>query len=115
MEAFESELVRRLPLAKATLELFDFVLEQRWLDRLYESNRGRGYTAELTFPAFVGLLRGCLLVHGGSGHKGVVAAEEAGTMPVAQSSFYRKLGRMPMDVSQALLRDCTARLHELVP
>jgi hypothetical protein len=115
MEAFDMELVKRLPLAQATLELFDFVLERQWLDQLYERSRGHCYTAELTFPAFVGLLRDCLLVHGGSGHKGVVAAEQAGTMPVAQSSFYRKLSRMPVEVSQALLRECTARLHELVP
>lgn len=115
MEAFDAEVVKRLPLGQAALQLFDFVLEPRWLDRLYEDHRGHCYTAELTFPALVELLRDCLLIHGGSGHKGVVAAEQAGTMPVAQSSFYRKLGRMPAEVSQALLRECTARLQELVP
>jgi len=115
LEAFDTALIERLPLAEATLQLFDFVLEPKWLDRLYEEHRGRCYTDELTFPAFVGLLRDCLLMHGGSGHKGVVEAEKAGTMPVAQSSFYRKLSRMPVEVSEAMLRECTLRLHELVP
>jgi hypothetical protein len=45
----------------------------------------------------------------------VVAAEEAGTMPVNQSNFYRKLANMPVAVSQALLRTCTARLAEALP
>lgn len=115
MEAFIEEVVRRLPLAQAVLHLFDFAFESKFLDRLYDDHRGRCYTGELTFPVLLGLMRDCLMVHSGSGHKGVVAAEEAGTMPVHQSSFYRKLGNMPAEVSQALLRDCTARLSGLVP
>lgn len=115
MDAFIGEVVRRLPLAQAVLHLFDFAFEPRFLDEIYEQHRGRCYTDELTFPALVGLMRDCLLVHGGSGNKGVVAAEQAGAMPVAPSSFYRKLAKMPAEVSQALLRACTARLAELVP
>lgn len=115
MEAFLAEVVRRLPVAQAVLHLFDFAFEPRLLDRIYEEHRGRCYTDELTFPDLVGLMRDCLLVHGGSGRKGVVAAEAAGTMPVDQSNFYRKLANMPVAVSQALLRTCTARLAEVLP
>jgi hypothetical protein len=115
MDAFIEEVVRRLPLAQAVLHLFDFAFEPRFLDEIYEQHRGRCYTDELTFPALVGLMRDCLLVHGGSGRKGVVAAEQAGAMPVDQSSFYRKLANMPAAVAQALLRACTRRLAELVP
>lgn len=115
MDAFVDEVIARLPLAQAVLQVFDHALEPTLLGELYEHNRGRGYTVELTFPRFVTLLRDCLLVHGGSGHAGVSAAEAAGRMPVDESSFYRKLARMPLAVSQALLGRCTARLGELVP
>jgi Transposase DDE domain len=115
MEAFVREVIDRLPLAQAVLQLFDFALEPALLQGLYEENRGRCYTADLTFATFVRLVRDCLLVHGGSGHQGISAAEQAGQMPVDESSFYRKLGRMPAAVSEALLRQCTARLGEVMP
>lgn len=115
MDAFIEEVVRRLPLAQAVLHVFDFAFEPRRLEDLYERHRGRCYTDALTFPAMLGLMRDCLLVHGGSGNKGLVAAGQAGAMPVAPSSFYRKLANMPAAVSQALLAACTARLAELVP
>lgn len=86
MEAFVREVMGRLPLASAVLELFDFAFEPRLLESLYEENRGRCYTSELTFGKFLSLLRDCLLVHGGSGHRGVAAAEAAGEMPVDESS-----------------------------
>jgi hypothetical protein len=115
MDAFIEEVVRRLPLAQAVLHLFDFAFEPRFLEDLYERHRGRCYTDALTFPALLGLMRDCLLVHGGSGNKGLVAADQAGAMPVAPSSFYRKLANVPAAVSQALLRACTRRLAGLVP
>ena len=94
VEAFVRQVIERLPLASAVLELFDSALEPQLLESIYEEHRGRCYTTELTFGRFVSLLRDCLLIHGGSGHQGVVAAEAAGDMPVDESSFYRKLGRM---------------------
>jgi hypothetical protein len=112
MDAFIEEVVRRLPLAQAVLHLFDFAFEPRFLDEIYEQHRGRCYTDELTFPALVGLMRDCLLVHGGSGRKGVVAAEQAGAMPVDQSSFYRKLANMPdvLDTDGKKLKRAAKRL-----
>ena len=55
-DAFVAEMVTRLPLAQAVLQLFDYALEPALLQEVYDGNRGRCYTAGLTFPAFVGLL-----------------------------------------------------------
>jgi hypothetical protein len=114
-DGFESELARRLPLATAVLEAFGFAFEDAALEALYEANRGRCYTGVLEFPRFIAMLRDCLLEHGGSGHRMCAEARRGGTLEVDQSSFYRKLANMPVAVSRALLRQCTARLVGLLP
>ena len=110
---FKREVAGRLPLAQAALEAFGFAFDSAFLDKLYERHRGRGYTDALTFPHLAGLVRSCLLEHEGSGHRGCTEAERDGTLGVDESSFYRKLAKMPVAVSRALLSEGTARLGEL--
>ena len=50
MDAFERQLKERLPLACATLELFDFAFDDALLAAVYDGHRGRCYTDTLTFP-----------------------------------------------------------------
>jgi hypothetical protein len=115
MDAFAAQLIERVPLARATLELFDFAFDDELLRRVYDEHRGRCYTDELTFPRLLALVRDCLLQHKGSGHRMFVELERDGAEPVDESNFYRKLARTPVAVSRALLRQCTARLTELMP
>lgn len=115
MDAFSEQLVERLPLACATLELFDFAFDDGLINGIYDGHRGRCYTDLLSFPRLLELVRDCLLQHGGSGHRLFLELERDGAEPVDESNFYRKLARMPVAVSRALLRRCTARLSELVP
>jgi hypothetical protein len=115
MDAFDRQLKSRLPLACATLELFDFAFDDALLAAVYEQHRGRCYTDTLTFPDLLRLVRDCLLQHAGSAHKLFVELERDGREPVDESNFYRKLARTPVAVSRALLRQCTARLTELMP
>lgn len=110
MQAFSQQLFDRIPLARAVLELFDFAFEDRLLQSLYDQHRGRCYTDALTFPRLLELVRDGLLQHQGSGHKLFVELEREATEPVDESNFYRKLARMPVAVSRALLRQCSARL-----
>ena len=114
MDAFSKQLVGRLPLACATLELFDFAFDGQMINGIYEDHRGRCYTDLLSFPKLLELVRDCLLQHGGSGHRLFLELERQDEQPVDESNFYRKLARMPVAVSRALLRQCTARLTELV-
>jgi len=114
MDAFSVQLVDRLPLACATLELFDFAFDPRLIGGLYDDHRGRCYTDLLSFPRLLELVRDCLLQHGGSGHRLFLELQRRDAEPVDESNFYRKLARMPVAVSRALLRTCTARLAELM-
>lgn len=113
--AFDSELKDRLPLACATLELFDYAFDDGLLGRIYDEHRGRCYTDRLTFPALLRLVRDAPLQHGGSGHRLFVELERDGGEPADESNFYRKLARMPVGVSRALLRECTGRLAAVMP
>lgn len=113
-DAFSLQLIQRLPLARAVMEAFHFAFDSRTLATLYELHRGRCYTGELEFPVLVGLVRDALLEHQGSGHRMYSQLERDGKEPVDESSFYRKLGNMPVAVSRALLATCTQRLTQLI-
>jgi hypothetical protein len=115
MDAFVRELTDRLPLATAVLEVFAYAFPEQAINELYDKHRGRSYTDELKFADLLSLTSDALLQHGGSGHRVCQEAKRQGTLPVDQSNFYRKLGRMPVAVSRALLRECTVRLTELIP
>lgn len=114
MDAFQTELVRRLPLAQATLALFEYAIDATFLRRVFQANRGRCYEDELPFPSLVELIRDALLVYDGSFNKSINAAKEKGVVEVHHSAVYRKLGNLPEGVSRALLRDGTARLAEVM-
>ncbi len=115
LNKFEAELMRRSPLAACVLELSDFIFDEPLLDSIWEANRGRCYEDVLKFPDFLRLMRDALTNHGGSAHQLFVSLESRKVRPVAQSNFYRKLGRTPVELSRALLREGTARLAPLMP
>jgi hypothetical protein len=114
MDAFQTELIRRLPLAQATLALFDYAIDGAFLQRVFQANRGRCYEDTLKFPSLVQVIRDALLVHEGSGNKSITAAKENGVVEVHPSAVYRKLGNLPEPVSQAMLREGTTRLGEVM-
>jgi hypothetical protein len=115
MDAFEKQLMERSPLAACVLEISDFIFDQKLLDSVWESNRGRCYTDVLRFEDFLHLMRDALIHHGGSAHQLFVEMERGGSPPVDESNFYRKLARMPVAVSRGLLREGTAKLEQLLP
>lgn len=115
MDAFEQQLKDRLPLACATLELFDFAFDDQVLSEIFQRHRQRCYQDVLSFPQLMSLLRDALLQHGGSGHRLFLELERDGRAPVDESNFYRKLSRLPVELSRALLRECSARLVQLMP
>lgn len=115
MEAFERELLRRSPLASAVLEICDHVFDDRLLEEIWHKHRGRCYQDVLRFGDFLRLMRDALIRHGGSAHKLFVDLESRDAEPVDESNFYRKLARTPVELSRALLRECTRRLGGLMP
>ena len=115
MDAFERELLRRSPLAACVLEVCDFVFDPTFLASVRDANRGRCYEDVLRFEDFLRLTRDALVRHGGSAHALFLDLESRGAEPVDESNYYRKLGRMPVEVSRELLRGGAARLAGLLP
>lgn len=115
MDAFERELMKRSPLAGAVLEISDFVFDDTLLASVWDKHRGRCYEDVLTFPDVLRLMRDALVRHGGSAHKLFVELEEDQAEPVDESNFYRKLQKLPVALSRALLSQATARLTQLMP
>ena len=110
-----NRLTQKTPLAVGALELLSFVTRPEVIEPLYERYRGKGYTGELSFPALLDMLSIALIQDGGSGHRQYVA-QGRGPAPVVDSSnFYRKLQHMSPVVSQALLREPTRELQQIIP
>lgn len=115
MDDFDRELLARMPLAEAGLDLFAHVLDERFLGGVFEAHRGRCYERELSFANLAYLIRDALLCHGGSGQASFEQADERGELPVAVSNAYAKLSRLPVGVSMALLAEGAQRIVELMP
>ena len=113
MEGFDAQLLARLPLARAVLELFDHVLDDDLCGAVFDAHRGRCYQDELTFPTLVRVVRDALVLHGGSANRAILDAVDAGRLGCAPSGVYRKLGNLPPALSQAMLSRGTARLAAL--
>src|SRR5205085_2051204 len=115
MDDFQRELFDRLPLGQAVLSLFSYVLGAPFLDELYEANRGACYQGKLTFATVLHLVRDALIVHEGSGRASFAKAREQGRLAATPRAVYGKLGRMPLAVSAALVREATARARGVLP
>lgn len=115
MEDFDLRVLQQVPLAEATLLLLAHVTREPLLEDLYERHRGRCYEKVLPFAALVRLIGDALIQYQGSGRKSCDHAAEIDAMPVTPSAFYRKLGRVPFPVTQALLSEATTRIAPLSP
>src|SRR5215468_10097968 len=112
---FDREVLSRLPLAEATLTLWQFLCDDDTLGQLYDRHRGRTYERKITFPVMAHLVRDALLEPDGSGHKSFRHAQGDGTLKAALSSTYDKLGHLPLAVSEAYLAQGADRLRQVFP
>jgi hypothetical protein len=112
---FDREVLSRLPLAEATLTLWQFLCDDDTLGQLYDRHRGRTYEKKITFPVMAQLVRDALLEPDGSGHKSFRHAQRDGTLPAVLSSTYDKLGHLPLAVSEAFLAEGAGRLRQVFP
>jgi hypothetical protein len=115
MDGFQVQLLDHLPLAQSVLELFNHVFDPLFLGRVFDDHRGRCYQKDLGFDQLVYLIRDAVAVHHGSGRQSLLDARDNGRLPVAMQNVYAKLGRIPIEVSVALLAGGTTRLLELLP
>lgn len=105
----------RMPLAEAALLIWRCVFDQERLNGLWEQYRGRCYEKIISFPTMTHLVADALLQYGGSGRRSFEKNQEAGQLGSSVQAAFGKLGRLPLELSQGLLRDGTAALRELFP
>ena len=98
------ETLHRLPLA-----------DDDFLDQLFEEHRGRCYRDVLSFSQLTHVLADALTQHHGSGRQAIRLASEQQRLDSQPRAVYRKLGRLPLALSQAFLSACVARLRPLFP
>jgi hypothetical protein len=115
MNSFDREVVSRVPLAEGVWTLLRHVAEERLLADLFERHRGTGWEGEVSFALLVELVSDALLDHGGSGRQSFRAAREAGRLNCTNEAVYGKLRRIPLELSEAFVRETTQRLREVLP
>jgi hypothetical protein len=113
MDDFNAEILSRIPLAEAVILTLSHVAQPSFLADVYDRFRGRTYQKVLSFPALVQLITDAMVQHQGSGKQSFARAAEQDRMPVTDSAAYRKLGRLPLALSQAFLAETTDRLGPL--
>jgi hypothetical protein len=112
---FDRQVLSRLPLAEATLLLWQYVCEDSSLHELYDQHRGRTYQKKISFPLLAQRVRDALLEPDGSGHQSFCQAQQDGILPAVLLSTYDKLGHLPPAVSEAFLAEGADRLRQVFP
>jgi hypothetical protein len=112
--AFSADVLARLPLAQATLELAAFVHQPAFLGQLFEQHHAHSYEAVISFPHFLDLVRDALLNRHGSFAAALDRAAEQHALVASRQAYYGKLRRFPLELSVAYLRESAARLRPLV-
>jgi hypothetical protein len=112
---FSPEVLKRLPLAESVWQLLRFAMADEWLEDLWERKRGRCYERDLKFSTLAHLISDAVLEHDGSGYKSFERAQESEVLPVSITSTYDKLANLPVDLSEALLREGSQRMNAVLP
>src|SRR5262249_5729930 len=121
MEAQDIEIGRpidawaRLPLAEATITAWRFIFDEERLYSLWAQYRGRHYQKVISFPMMLHLVAEALLHYEGSGRRSFEKNIEAGQLDASVQAAFAKLGRLPLALSEALLREGTAAVGALFP
>ena len=105
----------RMPLATAVLSIWRFVFDEQRLDSLWDQFRGRCYEKVITFANMTRLVSDALLLHRGSGRRSFEKNIESGQLEASVAAAFGKLSRLPIEVSQGLLRQGTVALREIFP
>ena len=66
-EAFDREVLKRLPLAEATWKLWQWIMQENFLQGIWDRYRGRCYDKFISFPLMVSLITEALIEHVGVG------------------------------------------------
>jgi hypothetical protein len=111
---FARQVLDGLPLAHASLALFAYGVPTPLLADLFQRHRGRCYEDTVTFPQLVDWIFDALIEHQGSGRQAHLQRHRQRD-DACNEAFYGKLRRVPTRLSEAFLREVTARFTTLFP
>ena len=114
MDPFSRQVLDKLPLAESTLQVFAYILDEPFLEDLFLRHRGASYTKRITFPLMTELICEALM-SGKSGLRTFTAAHEKDVLEASVEAAYKKLGRLPITLSTALINECSPRVQALFP
>ena len=97
------------------LRLWMYLAENRFFQEVYERNRGRCYERQLDFPLVLDLMADAMMQYRGYLNRSLEHARLLKRLPASKQAAYGKLGRMPLELSCALLEEGTRRLQDLLP
>jgi hypothetical protein len=115
MDRPSKEMLARMPLAEAVLLLWRWVTSEQRMQSLWSDYRGRCYQKIISFALMVHLMADALLKHNGSGRRAFEKGIESGELETTIGSAFKKLGRLPVALSQAFLSHSTAALRQAFP
>jgi hypothetical protein len=114
MDEFSLEAIRRVPLAEAVMLLWRFATASEKLEAIWDEHRGRCYEGVISFPVMIHLVADALLTSH-SARESFRKNIEKGVLEASIQASYRKLGRLPIAVSEGFLQDVTRSLREVFP
>jgi hypothetical protein len=115
MDRPSKDVLARMPLAEAVLLLFRSVTSEECLQSLWNDHRGRCYEKVISFTTMVCLLADALLKHKGRGRRAFEKGIENGELETTVGAAFKKLGRLPVGLSQAFLSESTRTLLRAFP
>lgn len=115
MEETTKAMLARMPLAEAVLWLWRSITGEERMTRLWEANRGRCYQKVISFSVIVQLMADALLRYCGSGRRSFEKGVEHGELEASIQAAYRKLSRLPLQLSEAFLSDGATMLRTMFP
>lgn len=108
-------MLARMPLAEAVLLLWRWVTNEERMQNLWNQHRGRCYEKIISFSLIVHLVADALLKYNGSGRRAFEKAIENEELEASIQAAFKKLGRLPVPLSQAFLSHCTSAFREAFP
>jgi hypothetical protein len=115
MDRPSKQVLARMPLAESVLLLWRWVTNEDRMQSLWDLHRGRCYEKIISFALMVHLIADALLKYNGSGRRAFEKGIENGELETNVGSAFKKLGRLPVGLSQAFLSQCTAALRQAFP
>jgi hypothetical protein len=115
MDRPSKAMLARMPLAEAVLLLWRWVTNEQRMQNLWDGHRGRCYQKVISFPLMVHLIADALLKYNGSGRRAFEESIDNEELEATIQAAFKKLGRLPVALSQAFLSHCTAALREAFP